>query len=189
MAVQLSVTVRNAELDAIETAIGVSPKLQMWSGAPPASCAAAATGTKLVEDTLASDWAANASGGSKSFNNTPITGTGLAGGTAGHFRIVDNAGTTCHKQGTISYSAAAWVASTAVVLGQRALNGGNVYIATTAGTTASSGGPTGTGSGITDGTAVWNYVSAIGDMTVDNPSIAVGQTVTVSSFTLTAANA
>lgn len=102
MAIQLSVAVRNARLDAVETTIGVSAKLQMWSGSPPASCATAASGTKLVEDTLASDWAANASGGSKSFNNTPIVGTGLAGGTAGYFRIVDNAGTTCHTQGTIT---------------------------------------------------------------------------------------
>jgi hypothetical protein len=102
MSLQLSVAVRNARLDAIETAIGVSAKLQMWSGSMPASCATAPSGTKLLEDTLASDWAANAASGSKSFNGTPIAGTGLAGGTAGYFRIVDNAGTTCHMQGTIT---------------------------------------------------------------------------------------
>jgi len=102
MSIQLSVAVRNARLDAIETAIGVSAKLQIWTGSMPASCATASTGTKLLEDTLASDWAANASGGSKSFNNTPIAGVGLAGGTAGYFRIVDNAGTTCHLQGTVT---------------------------------------------------------------------------------------
>ena len=39
-------------------------------------------------------------------------------------------------------------------------NGGNLYQCTTAGTSASSGGPTGTGTGITDGTAKWNYISA-----------------------------
>jgi hypothetical protein len=56
-----------------------------------------------------------------------------------------------------------WAQNTAVGLNvQRAANG-NVYIVTTAGTTSNSGtGPSGTGTGITDGTAVWNYVSLNG---------------------------
>lgn len=41
MAVQLSVTVRNARLDAIETAVGTSARLKIWTGAAPANCAAA----------------------------------------------------------------------------------------------------------------------------------------------------
>lgn len=51
-----------------------------------------------------------------------------------------------------------WTASTVVVL-NRVVNhdSGKSYICTTAGTTASSGGPTGTGASITDGTAVWAY--------------------------------
>jgi hypothetical protein len=51
-----------------------------------------------------------------------------------------------------------WTTSTAYLVGNTVLNGGLAYICTTAGTSASSGGPTGTGSAITDGTAVWNYV-------------------------------
>lgn len=102
MAVQLSVAVRNARLDAIETAIGISAKLQIWSGSMPASCATAASGTKLLDDALASDWAANAASGSKNLNGTPIAGTGLAGGTAGYFRIMDSTNTTCHMQGTVT---------------------------------------------------------------------------------------
>ena len=43
MAVQLSVAVRNARLDAIETNIGTSAVLRIRSGAPPATCATAAT--------------------------------------------------------------------------------------------------------------------------------------------------
>lgn len=50
-----------------------------------------------------------------------------------------------------------WQSSTAVALGANCSNGGNVYYCKTAGTTASSGGPTGTGTNITDGTAVWSY--------------------------------
>ncbi len=55
-----------------------------------------------------------------------------------------------------------WQASTAVIVGQLAQNGGNIYACTAAGTTASSGGPTGTGTSITDGTAVWYYMKPTG---------------------------
>lgn len=53
-----------------------------------------------------------------------------------------------------------WQASTAVTVGLTRNNGGNVYTCTTAGTTAASGGPTGTGTGITDGSAVWSYTAS-----------------------------
>jgi len=62
-------------------------------------------------------------------------------------------------------NAAAWVASTSVTaLTSWCTNGGNVYLCTTSGTTAASGGPSGTGSNITDNTAHWTWVgtSAIG---------------------------
>ncbi len=55
-------------------------------------------------------------------------------------------------------NATAWTITTAYVLGDKRSNGLNVYICTTAGTSAGSGGPTGTGSGIADGTAVWAYL-------------------------------
>jgi len=136
MTIQLSTAVRNARLDAIETAIGVSAKLQIWTGSMPANCAAAATGTKVLDDALASDWMANAASGQKSMNGLPVAGTGInGGGTAGYFRIYDSAGTTCHLQGTV---------------------------------TATGGG---------------------GDMTIDNTSIANGQTVNITGFTLTDGNA
>lgn len=102
MTIQLSVAIRNAQLDAIETIIGVSPKFQIWSGAQPANCATAASGTKLVEITLASDWAATASGGTKALNNLPLSAAVLAAGTMGYYRFVDSAGTTCHEQGTVA---------------------------------------------------------------------------------------
>lgn len=44
MAVQYSTAVRNALLDAIETATGASAKLRIYTGSAPANCAAAATG-------------------------------------------------------------------------------------------------------------------------------------------------
>lgn len=134
MAVQLSVAARNARLDAIETTTGASAKLQIRSGAQPATAATAASGTLLCEIALPADYMAAASAGSKAKSGT-WSGTGAAAGTAGHFRVVDTAGTTCHIQGSI---------------------------------TATGGG---------------------GDMTLDNTSIASGQTVTVNTFTLSDANA
>jgi hypothetical protein len=54
-----------------------------------------------------------------------------------------------------------WVASTAYALGVYRSNGANIYKVTTAGTSAGSGGPTGTGTGIADGSVVWDYYGTI----------------------------
>ena len=135
MAVQLSVAVRNARLDAIETNIGTSAILRIRSGAPPATCATADSGTLLAEMSLPSSWMADASSGSKAISGTWQDLSADATGTAGHFRIYDSGGTVCGIQGSI---------------------------------TATGGG---------------------GDMTLDNTSIASGQQVTITSFTLTDANA
>lgn len=101
MAVQLSTAVRNALLDAIETATGASAKLRILTGTQPANCAAAQTGTLLAELALPADWMAAAAGGAKALLGT-WQATAAAAGTAGHYRIVDNAGTTCHEQGSIT---------------------------------------------------------------------------------------
>lgn len=105
MTIQLSAAVRDAMSDAIETVMGASPKLQLRTGAPPANCAAADTGTLLVEITLPSDWAAASSGGVKTYN-TPFGSTAVATGTIGHYRVKNNAGSVCHEQGTAAMSAA-----------------------------------------------------------------------------------
>lgn len=49
-----------------------------------------------------------------------------------------------------------WITITAYVVGDHVTLGGNVYICTTAGTSGATG-PTGTGSGITDGTVIWAF--------------------------------
>jgi len=101
MTLQYSESVRNAQLDAKETTIGTAPKLRIYTGTQPANCAAAASGTLLVEITLPSDWLSAASGGSKAKAGT-WSGTAVATGTAGHYRIYDSSGTTCHEQGDVS---------------------------------------------------------------------------------------
>ena len=67
---QKSVAVRNAQADALETAIGTSPVLKIRTGAPPANCAAADSGTVLATLTLPSDWLTAASNGTKSMSGT-----------------------------------------------------------------------------------------------------------------------
>lgn len=102
---QYSVTVRNARLDSLETAIGTSPILRVRSGAVPANCAAADTGTVLATVNLPADWMAAASAGAKSMSGTWEDTSADATGTAGHFRIYDSGGTVCHMQGTITITA------------------------------------------------------------------------------------
>jgi hypothetical protein len=137
MSLQFSTTYRNALLDQLETTVGTSGKLFIYSGSAPANCGTAASGTLLVEYDMASDWAAAASSGSKALNNLPLSTTAAAGAptNAGYFRLTASDGTTCHMQGTV---------------------------------TATGGG---------------------GDLTLDNISIATGQTVNITGFTLTAPGA
>ena len=102
MTIQLSVETRNARLAAYEATIGTAPLLRMYSGAQPANCAAAATGTLLVEMTLPSDWLTAPSAGAVGKSGAWQDVAANAGGTLGHYRIYDNAGTTCHDQGSIT---------------------------------------------------------------------------------------
>ena len=106
MTIQLSVTVQNAILDALEAAIGSSDNfLRILTGAAPANCAAAQTGTLLAEITLPSNWMANASANAKAMAGTWEDTSADATGTAGYFRIVNvdpDTGTTCHFQGSVT---------------------------------------------------------------------------------------
>lgn len=64
MALQYSVAVRDAQLDAVETAAGASAILKIRTGAPPATCATADSGTVLATFNLPADWMAAAASGS-----------------------------------------------------------------------------------------------------------------------------
>lgn len=104
MAVQLSTSVRNARLDQIESVTGASAILKIRSGAAPANCGAADSGTVLATVNLPADWMAAAAAGSKAMSGTWQDASADATGTAAHFRIYDSAGTTCHIQGTVGTS-------------------------------------------------------------------------------------
>lgn len=135
MAIQLSVAVRNGMLDAVETVAGASALVRLFAGAAPANCAAADSGSPLATLSLPSDWMAAAGGGTKTKLGTWQDPTGDANGNAGHFRVYDSGGTTCHMQGTV---------------------------------TATGGG---------------------GDLQLSTVAITIGIPVTITAFTLTAANA
>lgn len=135
MALQYSVAVRNAKLDAVETTVGTSAVLKFRTGSAPADCATADSGTVIATLNLPSDWMAAASGGTKAKSGTWNDTSADASGTIAHWRLYASDGTTCHAQGTATI----------------------------------------TGGG--------------GDITLDAVVVTAGQTITVTSFTLTAGNA
>ena len=102
MAVQFSTAVRNAMLDAWETAISTSAVLKIRTGAQPATCATADSGTVLATLNLPSDWMAAAASGSKAKSGTWEDTSADATGTAAHWRLYASDGTTCHAQGTVT---------------------------------------------------------------------------------------
>lgn len=135
MAVQLSVAVRNARLNAIETTIGTGAIKRIFTGSMPASCATADSGTMLAQATLPSNWMADAAAGAKEIAGVWADTSADAAGTAGYWRIYDSGVAECGMQGTCS----------------------------------------GSGGG--------------GDLVLTNTNIAVGQSITISTFTLTDGNA
>jgi hypothetical protein len=102
MTVQLSTAVRNARLDQIETTIGVSAILKIRTGAQPANCAAADTGTVLATLNLPADYLAAAASGAKSKSGTWEDTSADAAGTAAHWRLYASDGITTGAQGTVT---------------------------------------------------------------------------------------
>lgn len=186
MSFQFATSDRNAALSALIAAIGANPIIRIRTGLVPANAAAADAGTVVATLNLPTTWMNAPSGGQATMTGTWSDSSADATGVAGHFRLYDSGGSTCRIQGIASGT---WQASKAYALNDHAMNGGNLYRCTTAGTSASSGGPTGTGTGISDGTAVWSYVQPGNDMVIDNPSLAATQAFSITSFTLTAGGA
>lgn len=107
MALKYSTTLRNAQLDAITTAVGTSGILRIYSGTRPANVAAAITGTVLAECVCnASAFAAAASGGVLTANAITNDSSANASGTATHYRLFQSNGTTAVIDGDVSTSGA-----------------------------------------------------------------------------------
>lgn len=104
MAISLTTALRNTLLDTIESQVGTAARLRIYSGTAPADANAAITGTLLADMTLPSDWMNAASGGTKTLLGTWSDTSADATGTAGYFRILNNAATTTFLQGLVGTS-------------------------------------------------------------------------------------
>lgn len=102
MAIQLSVAARNGMLNAIETEGGTSAILKIRTGAPPATCATADSGSVLATLNLPADYMAAAGSGTKAKSGTWEDLSADATGTAAHFRLYKSDATTCFLQGTVT---------------------------------------------------------------------------------------
>jgi hypothetical protein len=198
---QRSVSSRDAQQNAWESHVGTSPTLELRTGAQPANCAAASSGTLLASGVLPVDWLnPSASGvvtklGVWTATGQPAAGAGTA---AGHYRIMQ--GATCHEQGSLSgltsiptsaltaanSNVLNFAATAGVAVGQNAVGTGipvNTTVLAFTGTTVtlSNASVTGVASGAT--------VAFAGDMIVDNNNIATGQVVTVTAYSVTRNNA
>jgi hypothetical protein len=108
MTVTTPTSVKNARLDAISTAWGATPKLRLYSGAPPADVNAALAGnTLLAEVTPTPAGAANGVkdmlGGAKATTGAAAAATGTA---ATFYRVYNSAGTVAMEQGTVGTAGA-----------------------------------------------------------------------------------
>ena len=99
---QYSTTLRNNQLDQIDVTAGGTAIMKIRTGGLPATVATADSGTVLATLTLPATWMAAASGGSIVKNSTWEDTSADAAGTAGHFRIYANDGSTCHMQGDVT---------------------------------------------------------------------------------------
>ena len=102
MTVQFSVPLRDAQANQMESTLGAAPILEIRTGTKPANCAAANTGTLLLQQALPSDWLTASSNGVVSKNGTwALTSLpGITEATAGHFRIFSaGSPSVCHVQG------------------------------------------------------------------------------------------
>jgi hypothetical protein len=128
MAFQEGVLLRNAKLNAINTQLGVTATLKIFSGAEPANCAAADPTGLLATISLPASPFAAASAGAIALNGSwTVAASGT--GTGASFRIYDSS-SVCQMQGNTTT-----------------------------------------------------------DLVLNNTSIATGQTVTVTSFSITGGNA
>ena len=101
MTIQYSTTHRNNSMADITTQAGTTPYLLLYTGSPPANCAAAATGTLLASLPCTNPLGAAPSGGVLTFS--PVTSeNAVATGVAGYWRLSANSGgTAIVAQGTV----------------------------------------------------------------------------------------
>lgn len=195
---QYSTTHRNNNMADLTTQLGTTAFLLIYSGALPANCAAAATGTLLASLPCSNPFGATPSAGV--LTASAITSANaVATGTAGYWRLcTSSAGTTVISQGTI-FASTSLTTSALTAAGSNVLNFASGGTAAVAGMLAS-------GTGIPAGTTVLSSTATTvtlsqasvagvaasvaitfnGELTLASTSISSGTTVSVTSFTFTA---
>lgn len=164
-------------------ALNNSGTLVLLNGTMPATPETALSGNT----TLATGTYSSTAFGSASFGSGNMT---ITASFTGNVNPAVNGGATfarAYKSDASTVTAdytvgSAWIASNVTAVGQFCTNGGNTYQCTAAGTTASSGGPTGTGTSITDGGVTWKYIGAgqLFDLLMGNCNVQVGTAITFS---------
>lgn len=101
MAAQFSEDVRNDWIDDLVTRLGSGALLDLRTGAPPANCAASATGTLIAQIALPSTFLTTPSGGSASLSGTWEDTSANSTGDVGHYRMTTSGG-TCKHQGVVT---------------------------------------------------------------------------------------
>ncbi|MFC0384320.1 hypothetical protein [Muricoccus vinaceus] len=173
---------RNRAADAVAARLN-GGVLRIYSGAPPADANTALSGnTLLAELTFAATAFAAAVNGVATANGITADSVADNSGRPTFARAFETGGTTAVWDLRAAF---AWGASTAYSIGDRVANGGNQYRATAAGTSAASGGPSGTGASITDGGVTWAYEGVAELVFPGGPSIIQGGTVSVTALTYT----
>ena len=211
MSTQYSTTARTNRATQLNTDIGISALIRIYTGSPPANLGTAASGTLL--DTLtcnATAFGSAATGALTGFGTTTASAASVgnpigpvnavAAGIAGYFRIVKTDGTTEVVQGVIAQS---------VVIATSALTAANGNVLTFASTTGVTTGMNISGTGVaagctvaavsgttvtmsltsTAGVASAASITFNGDLTLSNTNINAGQAVSVTSLVLTMAGA
>lgn len=216
MTIQYSDTLRNSMLECLElvpngqtlsagtgsggsvSGTAAAPILQLRSGAQPANCAAADSGTLIRTITLPANWMGDASSAVKQLAGSWTDNAAVAG-TIGHYRIKNGAGSVCHEQGNVTMQ---YIISTN---GTTAANGNVLNFASTTGVAvgmnvSGTGVPLGsevvafTGTTVTiSRTSTAGVGSGVaitfgGDITLDNTTVTSGQVVTITSKNVTAPN-
>jgi hypothetical protein len=96
MTYQYGVTLRNNQVSQIQTTIGASGTLKIFSGAEPANCAAADPTGLLATITLPASFLTSSGGVTTIAGTWSVAATGT--GTAASFRMYDGS-SVCHVQG------------------------------------------------------------------------------------------
>lgn len=177
----LTTTNRNRAADAV-TVRANTGSLRLYSGTPPADANAALSGNTLLATLPMAATAFGAASAGVATANALTAAVAVATGRPTFARIIESDTTTVVVQ---MRAALVWLASTAYSVGDRVSNGANTYVATTAGTSAASGGPTGTGTGIADGSVVWAFDGINEAVLAGASQIIAGANVAVSSVTYT----